>query len=224
MNKKLFNYILSSIKSGKQLKFEMSHHNGPPLLDCCNIEFSSQDLKLMFENWVNNKFSDDLVGYELYSGGEFEFCLFENSIQIKGTSNLSNINWNTNEKYSINDILSEDVLKVLLNIDDVKKINIEDISLEFDFIYNFKSGEWTIDRLEQSHHYINGLSDFDFSTINISKLKNLLYQNVKDLYDDNHQMAYSNLDYNKDFKLISISSSLIDLTETISYIITVDKL
>ncbi len=226
MNKKLFNYILSNIKAGKQLKFELACHSPQegPVISGYDEDFFSKDTKSMFEDWAHFTFIEDLVGYELYNGGNFEFCLLESSIQIKGCSNLWDINDDyINEKYSINDILTEEVLKVLFNIDDVKQINIEDISLEFDFVYNFKSGEWTIDRLEQSCHYINGLSDFDFSTINLSKLKNLLYQNVKEFNDDDHLMEYSNLEYQKDVKLISVSSSSIDFSETISYTIPVLK-
>ena len=226
MNKKLFNYIFSNIKAGKQLKFELACYSPQegPVISGYDEGFFSEDTKSMFEDWAHFTFIEDLVGYELYNGGDFEFCLLENSIQIKGSSNLWDINDDyINEKYSLNDILKDDVLKVLLNIDDVKQINIEDISLEFDFEYNFKLDEWSIDRLEQSYHYINGLSDFDFSTINLSELKNLLYQNVKDFNNDDNMMAFSNLEYQKDVKLISVSNFSIDFSETISYTIPVLK-
>jgi hypothetical protein len=224
MNKKLFNYILSKIKAGIQLKFELECHSPQegPVISGYDEDFFSKDTKSMFEDWVHLTFIEDLIGYELYNGGDFEFCLLENIIQIKGTSNLWDINDDyIKKKYSIDDILTEEVLKVLFNIDDVKQINTEDISLELEFEYNYESGEWTIGRLEDSHHYINGLSDFDFSTINLSKLKNLLYQNVKEFNDDDHLMQYSDLEYQKDVKLISVSSSFIIYTDTISYTIPV---
>ena len=229
INEKLFDIIFSNTLTGKSLRFEMAYNHGPPHLLNYNNGFFSKDIALTFEDWANNQLSEDLVAYDLYSGGEFEFFLLNGGLAIAGKTefclDLDEVSMR------VKDLLTDEVLKVLFNIDEVKQINTEDIYLEFEFIYNFKSHEWTINCLEQSYHNINGLSDFDFSTINLSRLKSLLYQNIKTFSDKDktvvasaYAMEHSNLEYQKGVSVIYVSGGTnINISETISYTFPVLK-
>jgi hypothetical protein len=223
MNRKLYDQILSNIKIGKHLNFEMSHHNGPPLLDSYNNEILKNDFNLMFENWVNYEFSEYLVGYELFNGGDFGFFLKDEYLKIKGTSHLIDINDDhINKKYDTKDILNEEALKIMFNSNEINLVNLDLIWLQFEFIYYYKTNSWNVSGLENTSHSIKRLNMLDFSSINITKLKEIIYSNIKGFTNDDF-WPHRGLEYKKEWKLISVLDSKIELDEYISFTIPVKQ-
>jgi hypothetical protein len=220
MNINLHDYLFHQTKEGKSFRFSLTYASPQegPIVEFDNELFSG-DIIDDFENWVHLSFIEYLVGIELYNGGDFKFELLNDELQINCATSLQDIN-NSPDNYSIKDVFSEKVLMLLFNKNEVKSINVDDIYLQFEYEYNYSSNIWSIELLENSSHYIEGIEDFDFSIINTPKLKELIYLNIKDL---KHNDCEPNIKYSNSSKYISCQDSNIGVTEYISLKIPISK-
>lgn len=216
MNNKLQGQIKSQIKRNDQFVFELVDcGDGNRVLDYNELIFP-QSFNNDFKKWVYENFLEFLLGQDLYNSCEFKFELLNDDLYINCNTSLRDFN---NENiYPIQNVLTEKVLKLLFNKNADKSINVDDILIQFEYEYDYSSNIWGINLFENSSHYIDGIEEFDFSVINTPKIKELIHLNIKDF---KHNDCEPFMKYSYVSKYIFCQDSRIELTEYINIIIPV---
>jgi hypothetical protein len=224
MEEGLYNQILSHLKEGHKLNFELacnSPSEGPIIYSIESKLPNSIDKK--FLDWVNFDFVETLVGYELYNGGEFDFQISNDEIIINGKSSLGDISGYSDpeQNHSKENLLDRDVLEILFKKDSIGKIDIELVYLNFYCEFDYLSDKTDFKIHKSTYYDEEEYKEFDFSKINMVKLEELICQRIKDLKNSDPPPY---IKFNHDSKQVQCSDSQLEVNDYISFELNIEKI
>lgn len=226
MEEGLYNQILSHLKEGNEFNFDFYCQNAQEGIQV-DIHKStiSSEMKESFIDWANEDFKNLLETHELYNGGYYDFFISNDKLKISGRSTLNEVMGgytDPEQDHKIKNILDKDVLEVLFKKDSMDITDVDPVYLNFECEFDYLSGKTDFKMLNSSYSDKAGENkEFDLSSIDMTKLKDLICQRIKDLKNDYIQ---PNIKFNHDYKSISCQDSIIQVNDYISYELNIRKI
>jgi hypothetical protein len=224
MEEGLYNQILSHLKEGNEFNFDFYVFNASEGIQIETYSSSiSPDLKESFIDWAYEGMYNLLVGHDLFNGGNFDFFISNNKLKINGRSSLDDTTGMEDSQYhKIDKLLDKDVLEVLFKKDSIDITDVDPVYLNFECEFDYLSGKTDFKMLDSSYSDKAGENkEFDLSSIDMTKLEDLICQRIKDLKNDYIQ---PNIKFNHDSKTISCQDSSIQVNDYISYELNIEKI
>lgn len=226
MEEGLYNQILSHLKEGNEFDFDFHCHNAQEGIQV-DIHKStiSSEMKESFIDWLHGDFTDLLHFHGLYNGGIYDFFISDDKLKISGRSILNEVMGgytDPEQDHKIKNILDKDVLEVLFKKDSMDITDVDPVYLNFECEFDYLSGKTDFKMLDSSYSDKAGENkEFDLSSIDMTKLKDLICQRIKNLKNDYIQ---PNIKFNHDYKSISCQDSSIQVDDYISYELNIEKI
>lgn len=223
MQNNLFSAIENYFLKNKLLEFNVTPlHNSAPEIEFPKI-VNSEKFKKVFGEWVAENILKYLESKDILGGSYFEFKVtkIKDEYYFKCFTHIG-LNggvYDYETTYSFNDFIDNAIKKLLLGEEEFSNIEADEIYLNFEYIYDYETNAWSLEfdkNAEQCYFDLksNNTIGFSESILENNELKRLIRNKIKDFKTAG---LMPTKDYLNESKIISSSSSSLEVVEIISF-------